>query len=263
MTTSAPVAKFDFGKAPAAPAMRPEPMQTAIPAAAATPIPQTAAPRVPSDLKPVSENRSFGEAPTVRAADPQPPVAANGTDFRFDFGLDKPVAANDPIADLIEAESQSAPEADLPPRQAAAAPVVRTQMSPAPTQAKPSLAPVSAAPERPANQPPIPLKPVSVTPRPAESDRFAISPGMGLNANPAASQPLNPRPRAPEPEIEDLDDTDPMSEIESLIGEAVRFEHSSPGPVKVQAQVTPSEFDAMTMSRRRRRPPCRRRSCRR
>jgi hypothetical protein len=87
---------------------------------------------------------------------------------------------------------------------------------------------------------PIPLKPISVAPRPPESDRFAISPGVGLNMKPSPGQPLNvPVQRAPQPAPE-TDDSDPMSEIESLIGEAVRVE-LSPGPVKVQVaqQVSP------------------------
>ena len=64
----------------------------------------------------------------------------------------------------------------------------------------------------------MPLKPVTAPPRAPESDRFAISPGIGLNSRPSANQPLNtPVARAPEPEF-GADDSDPMTEIENLIG---------------------------------------------
>ena len=104
---------------------------------------------------------------------------------------------------------------------------------------KPTIATVSPGAPKQAVNTPIPLKPVSVTPRPPESDRFAISPGVGLNMKPQAGQPLGaPQARAPEPRVS-AEDSDPMSEIESLIGEAVRVE-LSPGPVRVQTaqQVT-------------------------
>lgn len=257
VTTSAPVSKFDFGKAPVAPAMRPEPVLTpAAPAprpmapppaaAAAAPRPVSSpppAPRVPSDLKPVSENRSFGEGPVLRPTPMPPPVADSSLTgeegFKFDFGLDpgpERQPSHDPIADLIAAELK----ADASPQPAAepGPPVFRTQMSPAPAPVKPTFAPVAAPTGRPANPTPIPLKPVSASPRPQESDRFAISPGIGLNGRPAANQPLNPQPLPPAPPPSAMDDLDPMAEIESLIGEAVRVE-LTPGPVKVQAPIEP------------------------
>src|SRR3569623_1659071 len=165
--------------------------------------------------------------------------------------------AVDPIAALIEAdmaEPESEPEVedvaeeiesseaedDTPVSEPVRAQVVTPLRPAGAAPAKPTIAAVSPGAPRQAASTPIPLKPVSVTPRPPESDRFAISPGGGLNMKPQAGQPLGtPQQRAPEPRAS-VEDSDPMSEIESLIGEAVRVE-LSPGPVKVQVaqQVSP------------------------
>ena len=291
VATSAPVSKFDFGAKPAAAApIKQEPLSslterlaaqnpstrvepnlepTSAPQPAPTPI------RIPSDLKPVSENRSFAQGPALSvtpapkpapAPTPSAPPSSSSTantDFSFDFGFGRnpPASASpprpteveeekDPIADLIAAEmgddlassddehDDTPAPAPQPSKPVAAAPVARTPVTPQQAAPKPSIAPIGAAVARPANSQPIPLKPVSVAPRAPETDRFAISPGVGLNIKPQPGQPLNaPAQRAPEPTKSAFDDTDPMSEIESLIGEAVRVELSPPGPVKVQSAV--------------------------
>src|SRR6185312_3498069 len=263
VSTSAPVGKFDFGKPVAAAALRQEPLSTLSERLAAqNPSAAPAAPRIPSSLTPVSENRSFAEGPALSVAKPTPtsPAASSG-DFSFDFGFAQnppnsstapqpmpqpqaapPVHSDDPISDLIEAdmvdhvdatEAQTAPEEPAPHPAPVAPPMLRA-VTAQPAQARPSISPANSAPTRPAGNSPIPLKPVSVAPRPPESDRFAISPGVGLNMKPPASQPLGaPVSRGPQPSAVH-DDDDPMSEIESLIGEAVRVE-LSPGPVRVQA----------------------------
>ncbi|MEQ1771346.1 MAG: SPOR domain-containing protein, partial [Devosia sp.] len=104
-------------------------------------------------------------------------------------------------------------------------PAARSMSTPMAAPSKPSLPPLAST-----RAAPVPLR-ANPPPRPAESDRFAISPGMGFNGR----QALNPQPvermRAPEPEPQ----SDPMAEIESLIGEAVRVQLAPPGPVKVQA----------------------------
>ncbi len=176
----------------------------------------------------------------------------------------------DPIADLINSEldgvdarpaNDAAPspepvnvtpaaprslgpaETPRPVTMAPVTPMVRnvSSMQPAPA-AKPVMTAMNAGPAtRPAPNAPIPLKPVSVTPRPApETDRFAISPGVGLNGRPSPATPL-PTPPAREAEepvmLDALDD--PMSEIENLIGEAVRVELSGPGKVSVAPQPVP------------------------
>jgi hypothetical protein len=290
VATSAPVSKFDFGAKPAAAApIKQEPLSTLTERLAAqnpatriepnvgpTPSPQAQATpvRIPSDLKPVSENRSFAQGPalTVAAPGPQPAPApqpaptpaaqeSNSGDFGFDFGFTRnpPASASpprptdepeghDPIADLIASsmgDLDSGPDRDDPapaprmerpaptPVPATPAPVVRASVASQQPVQKSALTPMGGAP-RPANSQPIPLKPVSVAPRAPETDRFATSPGA--NIKPQPPQPLNtPVQRAPEPTKPAFDDTDPMSEIENLIGDAVRVELSPPGPVRVQA----------------------------
>jgi hypothetical protein len=279
VATSAPVSKFDFGARPAAASpIKQEPLSTlterlaaANPSTRVEPGPGPAAPhqasvRIPSDLKPVSENRSFAQGPALSVAQPAPQPtpapaapASNGGDFGFDFGFGRnpPASAtpprpteggaeHDPIADLI-ASSMGDSDADLDDEHSAnrpaaeatrptpVTPLVRTAVTPQQAAPKPVLSPLASA-ARSAGSPTIPLKPVSVAPRAPESDRFAISPGVGLNIKPQSSQPLNPPvQRAPEPTRPVFNDSDPMSEIESLIGEAVRVELAPPGPVKVQA----------------------------
>lgn len=291
VSTSAPVSKFDFGKPVAAAPIKQEPLsslserlqgQDPIPPQAAASQPG----RVPSSLTPVSENRSFGEGPslTVTRAAPAPgpgappasgpaapktaPAQPAPSDFNFDFGFAQnpppsgaqrpaappasPVASGaDPIAALIEADmahgadepaSDAAeaapddePEAVEPARPAAVVtPMLRPVTAGGQPQSKPVMAPVTSAQPRPVNQAPIPLKPVSVPARAPESDRFAISPGVGLTMKPPAGQPLNAPSVRPAEHLPVSDESDPMSEIESLIGEAVRVE-LSPGPVRVQS----------------------------
>ena len=273
VSTSAPVSKFDFGgkPAPAAP-IKQEPLSTLTERLAAqnpsvrvepnpASTPQPAPIRVSSDLKPVSENRSFAQGPALSLAPVPTPApaaskptvpapAASDGDFNFDFGFGRnppassspprpteEAAEHDPIADLIAAEIGGSDLGHGPGDQNDA-PVVTARVASAPQQPvqKASTAPVGAAVARPASSHPIPLKPVSVAPRAPDSDRFAASPGAGLNIRPQPGQPLNaPVQREPEPAKPAFDDSDPMSEIESLIGEAVRVELSPPGPVKVHA----------------------------
>lgn len=258
VAASAPVGKLDFGRPPQA-AVRSEPslggsipsLSERIAARAAEAEAQRAAPepapvappiRFP-ELRTVSENRSFAQGPSVipvmPPAAPQAPQQSQAGDFSFDFGFNAPAAASastamaaapapsaDPIADLINADMDTTP---APARPGPVIPVLRTA---APPQRQPAAMPPAG---RPIANVPIPLKPVA-PPRPAESDRFAAAPSAGLNLRSAAApRPLNrvAQPRVVEPEPE-VDEADPMAEIESLIGEAVRVE-LNPGPVRVQA----------------------------
>ncbi len=285
VATSAPVSKFDFGAKPIAAApIRQEPLSSLAerlapqnpsarvePNLGSSPAPQPAPIRIPSDLKPVSENRSFAQGPALSVAKPAPqpapappaPSAAApaGSDFSFDFGFGRnpPASAapprptddapgRDPIADLIassmgDTAPESSDEDDAPapqqnkPTPVQAVPMARTQVTPQQMAPKPAMSPMGSAAPRPANSQPIPLKPVSVAPRAPEADRFATSPGAGLNMKAPATEPLNPpvqRAQAPAPKPV-FADSDPMSEIESLIGDAVRVELSPPGPVRVQS----------------------------
>lgn len=298
VATSVPVSKFDFGAKPAAAApLKQEPLSTLAerlapqnPAIRVEPKPVQAAPqaaptpiRIPSDLKPVSENRSFGSGPTLSVSQPAaapipapqpqqpPPAPANGGDFGFDFGFGRTPASvtvpgaaapeKDPIADLIassmgdssldaNADDRDNAPAPQPVRPVPVAQFARPQVQQVQATQKPAMAP--AAPPRPSNSQPIPLKPVSVAPRSPEVDRFAFAPGSGLDIKPMAVEPLGqPTQRSAESPKPVFDNSDPMSEIESLIGDAVRVELSPPGPVKVQAvqqKVSPrvaieSDFD--------------------
>jgi len=281
VSTSAPVGKFDFGGKPAVAPIQQEPLSTFTDRLAAgrnlaDDPPSRAEPplapiRIPSDLKPVSENRSFAQGPALAVDRPAPsapptpaapPTQPDGGDFHFDFGFGQnppeaspplrpaqhpaapaPIEAVDPIAALIEADLADGPEPEpfenLEPVE---------DYTPAPEPARPVAPPVARvtqspmAPTSPRQQQgaPIPLKPVNAAPRPPDSDRFAVSPNVGLSMKPPGGRPLQPQTRAPEPAAPDYDDSDPMSEIESLIGEAVRVE-LTPGPVRVQTpqQVAP------------------------
>lgn len=203
---------FDFGfgaeppvRAGAAPVVTPprvEPMLTAAPATAAEPRPE---PR------------------------PEPRVEAQAEPARGP-------AAHDPIADLIAAElddaEADAPEpAPQPTRPASPPPFVAPVRSPqpAPSASVPTPRPSVEAPvlvAKPAGTRPAPTP----APKPAAGpDRFAVAPVFGLG-KPAAPAPA-PR-REPEP--------DPMDEIESLIGEAVRVELDPPPRQAVQPAPSPA-----------------------
>jgi len=247
VATSAPVGRFDFGRPPVAVPTGPEPLTSLADRIAARAAeleakpkaepPPAAAIRFP-ELRTVSENKSFATGPAIVPPSSPPPASAPPAsgDFTFDFGFSSPASSTpaaaatqrpapavDPIAALINADLSN-PTPETRPA-APVIPVLRTNAPPPPP--KPAQAPT---PSRPAANAPIPLRPV--TPRAAEPDRFTMAPNAGLNMRVPASQPLNaPVTRAPEPPAPM--DSDPMSEIENLIGEAVRVE-LSPGPVRVQ-----------------------------
>jgi hypothetical protein len=94
--------------------------------------------------------------------------------------------------------------------------------------AKPVIAQIPAAAAKPVAATPIPLKPVAAAPRNPAADRFMVAPHAGIEMK--APEPIAP-PRGPVagPDV----GSDPMAEIESLIGEAVRVE-LAPEPVRVQ-----------------------------
>lgn len=149
--------------------------------------------------------RVAAPAPAAPAAIPAPPPAAS---------------TGDPIADLIAAELDSAEaeiiqEAKVEQRPAPVQPAARSfplpgsmpQPRPAsgPSQFRPQSTPLAAAPANP--------QPVS---RP--EDRFGVAPVFGPTSKVQAPRP---QPAA---------ERDPMDEIESLIGEAVRVELTSDKP---------------------------------
>lgn len=218
------------------PARTPPPMSPPISAAP----PRSEAPAiVPFVAPPVA--RTEPEAPIVAA---KPAPEDDGFDFDFGFGSGsqddqgdqhdadpedapepqvmqaEPEAETDPIADLIAAELDVADSMT-----AAAQPVVpvRLPVLPPPTRtagaavvapAMPAAARATAATVPPARPAAAPVVTARATEVDAEADRFAVAPVFG----PAPKD----REASPEP--------DPMDEIESLIGEAVRVELSAPTP---------------------------------
>lgn len=256
-----PSASIDFGTLPAASTFKPEPMSNwqdrEIPKPVASrPVPApVVAPPPPAAAEPAPASDPMAELEAVFAPPPKaepvvsapvaaprpaapalsaPMVAASqaapATDkFDFDFGFDtsppQPIAApaaaprpavqppapdagkpasGDPIADLIAAELDST-EAE----EAAPAPAPRPFPQPGlPPAPRPQLN--SAAGRGPAPQ-------VQQSPAPRPEDRFGVAPVFGPTSKVQA-------PARPQPPV------DPMDEIESLIGEAVRVELTSDKP---------------------------------
>jgi len=155
-----------------------------------------------------------------RAATPSSPVPASAP-----TPAAVPVASTgDPIADLIAAELDSVEaeiveEAKVEQRPAPVQPAARSFPLPGsmpaprpasgPSQFRPQSTPISAAPANP-------------QPAARPEDRFGVAPVFGPTSKVQA-----PRPQPqPQPAVE----RDPMDEIESLIGEAVRVELTSDKP---------------------------------
>jgi len=202
-----------------------------IPGEPASPQPVASTPQE----KPVPAPVAF---PTTTA--PSARSEATPDPFRFDFDLgkrDEPAAipvppaaepAQDSIADLIAADLLATPEPATIPEPEADAPEVVEEVP------LPDLDAFSVTPEpRPA--------------APSQQDRFHIPPVFGLASRtaspptpaPAAVEPAfaAPRPQepAPEPAITRTDappaddlGTDPIDEIENLIGRAMRVEFDKP-----------------------------------
>ncbi len=251
-------AAFDFGVLPAAGAIKPEPLvnwqdrEVPKPAARPAAIEPVSAPPAPSFAPPaptvtqaapqpvpVAEPRFESAAPEpVRVAPvvtSTPPVASDpfvaapkkqpeGDAFNFDFGfgsappVGQPAAAHsdDPIADLISADLDAGFDQPVEPaqQQVALRPSLPPQLAPRPL-------PQPAA-QRPLGQAPVPVRQM-----PAPPPRMPERPPM---QQAVASAPHTPVER------------DPMEEIESLIGEAVRVELSAPersAPPPVPASAAP------------------------
>lgn len=231
--------------------------------------PRVSAPPAPTPIPVAAPVVSAPPPPAAAAVAPKP---VNSDSFGFDFGFngsgdrphrEAPAAANDPIADLIaaeldSAESEAALTAEIPehsepaPAPAAApAPVVVAPQpmpfnKPMPSTVAAEVLPNPIAPKpmpaapRSVQATPVQVKPVSVTPRPAEADRFTVAPVFGgMSGKPTVSAP--PPPYNPQPSLSMRGgDLDPMDEIESLIGEAVRVE-LSPEKEAIPAVKFPSQ----------------------
>jgi hypothetical protein len=158
----------------------------------------------------------FGDNPPGPVAEEHPVAAAP----RHSAPIPAPASSTgDPIADLIAAELDAVADepAPVPARPPVQAPAIRS-FPPAAAQAQPQVQAqpqqqraVTTNPVRPPVAPPVAQAP---QPKPAaEPDRFAAAPVFGVGSRPATPAPA---------------ERDPMDEIESLIGEAVRVELSAP-----------------------------------
>lgn len=214
---------------PPAPApMAPPPAYTSAPAVP-PPVKTEFAPSIePSVSAPVA--RPAAMAPTPQPVSPMVEAAKSSSaadNFDFDFGFSanppgaisaeapKPAAApvrapavssGDPIADLIAAELDSTDEDEAPP-----------MVQPA---ARSFPQPGSQVP-RPTQSGPVSFRPQPTTPPASKpEERFGVAPSFATAGRSQVAA------RSPQPAA------DPMEEIESLIGEAVRVELTEkPAPV--------------------------------
>ena len=239
-----------------APAPRFEPTFT-VPAAAVPVGPAASATTLVESPKPAPAGDNFdfdfgfnaeaSELPPVASAARAESIPEPKPEPKSDAGLEpkpepkpEPAPSRDPIADLIAAEldsveSGAAVEAAKPamaPRPAPVQPMIRNLGNPQPAAAPVMMPrPTGAAPTRPLTAP-VSFRPAAPAPRPAadSSDRFSVAPVFGLGNRPAAG-PVSPVSAAPQPPPQRLSQPvgggDPMDEIESLIGEAVRVELSN------------------------------------
>jgi hypothetical protein len=161
----------------------------------------------------------FGDAPPEAVRETRPAAPASRS-------VAPAVTTGDPIADLIAAEldagAEDEPAPPVPARPPVQPPAIRS-FPPAAAQAQPQVPSQPLVQAQPQQQRAVttnpvrpPVAPPSIPapqPRAAiEPDRFATAPVFGVGNKPAAA-PV---------------DRDPMDEIESLIGEAVRVELSAP-----------------------------------
>ena len=154
--------------------------------------------------------------------------------------------SHDLIADLIAAELDQV----LPtPANSSRAPAAESRsVTPPPASVRlPPPAPVAPAPNARSTEH-LPGRPVPVSvpsaPRPAaEADRFVTAPVFGLGNRPAGE------PAAPKAAV------DPIDEIESLIGEAVRVELNAPPPAPSFAREAAAPAPAPTAEARPAMPP--------
>lgn len=215
--------------------------------------------------------------PAAPAASPAPepaPAEAAPEPFHFDFGLgssrqasveaaapsaEQPApTGHDSIADLIAAELTSEPEtAELPSEPVAAdphpyvPPLATPVATPAATQDNPARAELHTFNLRNAARP--------------DQDRFKVPPVFGLGSRPAPAEPVvspaaatpevpvqvehfaslrQPSPTVSVPPAPAAEDDglgrDPIDEIESLIGRAMRVEFDKPGEAAPEGRAAPS-----------------------
>jgi hypothetical protein len=241
LSSTLPTGPADFSRLSAA--------GTPPPAKPAAPLPGAVSADFPQVTPPISAKTEPHSTPKA----PETSAAPEGDSFDFDFGFgaqhpsgqgaDSPsireiAQAEDPIADLIAAELDASEQTTD-----AAKPAAAPSVFPASVKAIPARSfgnPAAAgqvlvarpAASRPEPAPESRAKALPPSSQPPQSDRFAVAPVFGLGGKPAT--PTTPSvdpsavapavaappaaPQAPKPPRSD----DPMDEIESLIGDAVR-----------------------------------------
>ena len=262
--TPSPAPRFDFDRTVALAADKPTtPGVAAEPASA--PPPAASEPDAPEPFRfdfdlgrreqapAAAEPAEVPPAPVAEAA-PQASAAVSPVD-------------HDSIADLIAAEFSRAPAPDAEPEPAVAA-AEPAEVAPEPPAPPPAAGWASSAvaanpggQEQPAR---MPLRALNLPPvAKSEQDRFKIPPVFGLGSKPVTAEPVNspvvmpvdaaptapsPMLRQPTPAVvpstpspdDDLG-RDPIDEIESLIGRAMRVEFDKPvEPDAVEARPAPS-----------------------
>lgn len=247
-----PTPRFDFDRTvalgtersttPAARVAVPSPNTAPSAAAAPSTPPAKPAPEAPEPFKfdfdlSSSAPQTAAPAPGPAPSTPAPPPAATVAP-----------ADHDSIADLIAAEFANEP-APVPEASIAAAPepIAATPVRTAP-KAGPGWTPAAVAPNLGGEDKPAraPLRPLNLQPAArSEPDRFQVPPVFGVGSKPAAVEPsvspvaATPAPsvRQPAPPVaaapvaQPQDDglgSDPIDEIEHLIGRAMRVEFDKP-----------------------------------
>ncbi len=241
----------DLGPAPAADPIRQEPLVTFRMPEPPKPAAQVPPPVATPDLRPAYPTAPMADSPappvvappTASAAKPvtappTPPAATPpatdlpvgnvrpqpaGDAFDFDFGLD-----GDPVEPVRETAVASPPQQPLAPapqpaRQSSGdliADLIAAELDVAELGETIPSASFSPPPSRPASAAVAAPTPSVATP-PAPMPRSTPTAGSAAGMVNAPSRPAAPAPRpAPTPAVE----RDPIDEIESLIGEAVRIE---------------------------------------
>lgn len=191
--------------------------------AAADPAPAPASAPAAAAVKPLAEAPAD---PVIAGARPQP----DGDAFDFDFGFDG--TAPEPLPELEVVALRTAPQAVPAPSPRQSSGDLIADLIAAELDAAEIVEPVTPVP---AFTPPPPARP---SPAPVTATMPRANPQASVAAMSSAA--IAPRPTAPAPRPEPAvsADRDPIDEIESLIGEAVRIELGNDKPAQKEPPVT-------------------------
>lgn len=224
-----PASQFELGKSEAqgAPASAEAPREPGKPAAPhSTASQSTSGLRIePVRLGPTPLSSAPKPAPQPVRDEPRREAAADaGTHGQGGHPAADEPEDDDPIADLIAQELDRHDDSDADDDTEE---LPRPPVAPAPVQPK-------AQPEQPAV---VQMNPTIVSPRQPAGDRFDVSPEFAQSER--RVPPASHQASVAAPQSHDSDETDPMDEIESLIGEAVRVELNPHERTAEPVQATP------------------------